>query len=468
MPQQSINYFAAQKNIYVKSIKGFFRTLKWIILWIALLVYYLVPWIRWDRGDNLPNQAVLIDMFKGRAYFFGLEIWPQEIYYITALLIIAAVGLFLITSLLGRVWCGYFCFQTIWTDLFIFVEKVFQGDRNARMKLDKEPLSFNKIWRKALTHITWVIIGLMTGGAWVFYFNDAPTLMGQILDFTVPWSVMMWILSLTASTYIMAGFAREQVCTYMCPYARFQSAMFDENTMIIGYDNRIAEPRGHYKKGDPLDNRGYCIDCTACVQVCPMGIDIRDGLQMECIACGLCIDACDDIMQKVGFDAKLIRYDNYKNLTSNKPQKFNYKMFLRPRTFYYSAIMIIAIAIVLYSMLNRTEISMNIIHDRNPLFVKLSNGNIRNGYDIHILNKSHQDKTYKIHVSNLENSEIKLQAVGQIDNNNILALSNSVNHYRVFITAPVQNNLNHEISLNLVDKNNNSVISQETVFMSKE
>ena len=232
--------FAKQERIYPRRVWGRYRKIKWVAMVLLLGIYYLTPWLRWDRGPYAPSQAILIDLTHTRAYFFGLEIWPQEVYYITGILILAAVGLFFVTSLFGRVWCGYACPQTVWTDLFVWVERIVQGDRNARKKLDESPWTFEKIRKKTLTHIIWLLIGLCTGGAWVFYFNDAPTLIDQMKHLNVPWSVGGWILGLTFSTYMMAGFAREQVCTYMCPYARFQSAMFDKDTLIISYDENHA------------------------------------------------------------------------------------------------------------------------------------------------------------------------------------------------------------------------------------
>lgn len=239
MPQeQEIKLFEKQKRIYPKRVWGRYRKVKWVVMIVTLGIYYLAPWLRWDRGPNLPDQAILIDIPHSRGYFFFIEIWPQEVYYITGILILAAVSLFFVTSLFGRVWCGYSCPQTVWTDLFVWVERIFQGDRATRMRRDKAKMNFDKLWRKLATHSTWLLIGLCTGGAWVFYFNDAPTLMEQIISMEVPWSVGGWILALTGSTYLMAGFAREQVCTYMCPYSRFQSAMFDKDSLVISYDEK--------------------------------------------------------------------------------------------------------------------------------------------------------------------------------------------------------------------------------------
>lgn len=439
---QPVTFFASQKRIYPRDIIGRYRNLKWIAMGILLAVYYFVPWIRWDRGPHAPDQAILIDMPARRAYFFFIEIWPQEIFYITGLLILAAVGLFLATSLLGRVWCGYACPQTVWTDLFIKVEHFFQGDRNARMKLDAGSWSLNKISRKIATHLTWVIIGLCTGGAWVFYFNDAPTLVDQIVHMQVPWSVTSWIFGLTLSTYIMAGYAREQVCTYMCPYARFQSAMFDVDTLIIGYDSARGEQRGSHKQGDSWEGRGHCVDCEQCVNVCPMGIDIRDGLQMQCIACGLCVDVCNSVMDKVGLPRGLIRYDTERNQQERAVAKAAGKSFkdhlriLRPRTIYYSLFMVIVAGIMFYALMTRSMLELHVLHDRNPLFVKLSSGAVRNSYTVKILNKDHDDHDYALTLEGLPEAEIRIEASGNPDSAHLGVLADSVGQFRVLVIMP--------------------------------
>lgn len=464
--EHPIKLFAKQKRLYPKRVWGKYRKIKWVVMIITLAIYYLAPWIRWERGANVPDQAILIDIPHSRAYFFFIEIWPQEVYYITGILILAAVSLFFVTSLFGRVWCGYTCPQTVWTDLFIWVERIFQGDRNNRMRLDKSPYNFDKLWRKLATHITWILIGACTGGAWVFYFNDAPTLMDQIINFDIPWSVGGWIIALTCSTYLMAGYAREQVCTYMCPYSRFQSAMFDKDSLIIGYDETRGEPRGSHKSGESWENRGHCIDCTACVQVCPMGIDIRDGLQMQCIACGLCVDACNNVMDKLELPRGLIRYDTSRNQESranNKPEMTN---FLRPRTIYYSAIISIAAIVMVYSLLQRTPVELHVLHDRNPLFVKLSDGSIRNGYDIKILNKSHEDKVYSISVHGIDNIEVKVQGAGDVSAENLPVFADSIGHFRVFVTAQNQSEIRKDIVFTVKDNDSNVLEDNKTIFMS--
>jgi cytochrome c oxidase accessory protein FixG len=461
-----IQLFAKKARVYPKRVWGTFRKLKWVSMIVLLGIYYLAPFLRWDRGVHAPDQAILIDMPARRAYFFFIEIWPQEVYYLTGILILAAVALFFVTSLFGRVWCGYACPQTVWTDLFVWVERIVQGDRVKRMRLADAPWSFEKLWKMALTHSLWLVIGLLTGGAWVFYFNDAPTLLEQIIHFDVPWGVMSWILALTFSTYLMAGFAREQVCIYMCPYSRFQSAMFDKDTLIIGYDEKRGEPRGKYKKGDSWDGRGHCIDCTACVQVCPTGIDIREGLQMECIACGLCVDACDDIMDKLSLPRGLIRYDTTHNQEAREAGLKERSHLMRPRTAYYSIIIAIVGAAMLYGLMNRAPVELHVLHDRNPLFVKLSDGRYRNGYDIKILNKTHEDKTYSLHLEGLEGAEIRVQGAGNIDTAALPVFADSVGHFRVFVTADKPADVRTNVDFRIEQVGGENADRYEGVFMS--
>lgn len=466
MSEDEIQLFAKHKKLYPRHVSGRYRQLKWWAMGCLLGIYYLVPWLRWDRGEHVPDQAILIDMPSRRAYFFGIEIWPQEVYYLTGLLILAAVGLFFVTSLLGRVWCGYACPQTVWTDLFIWVERVIQGDRVARMKLDQSPWTFTKIRKKVITHFIWLLISLVTGGAWVFYFNDAPTLADQIVHFDIPWMVGGWIIGLTLSTYVMAGWAREQVCLYMCPYARFQSAMFDKDTLIIAYDELRGEPRGKHKQGESWEGKGHCVDCDSCVVVCPQGIDIRDGLQMECIACGLCVDACNAIMDKLRLPHGLIRYDTTHNREArveNKPQKLH---IFRPRTLYYTLIMCAVGGLMVYSLLTRATLDLHVNHDRNPLFVMLSDGQIRNGYQLSILNKTHQDQQYTLSISGLENARMLIQGNQDIAADSLYVLANSVNHFRLFITAPTQNEKRKSVTLTLTKNGSDETDVETSAFLS--
>lgn len=470
-----IVYFEKQKKIYPRSVKGRYRRLKWLAMAVLLGVYYAVPWIRWDRGPLAPSQAVMIDMPSRRAYFFNIELWPQEVYFFAGLMVLAAVALFFVTSLLGRVWCGYACPQTVWTDLFVAVENWVQGDRNARMKLDKSPLSFEKIWKKTLTHSLWIVIALCTGGAWVFYFVDAPTLFDQIIHFDVSHMAGSWILGLTASTYIMAGYAREQVCTYMCPYARFQSAMFDKDTLIIGYDRERGEPRGKHKQGSTWEGRGHCIDCTQCVIVCPMGIDIRNGLQMDCIACGLCVDACNDVMDRKELPRGLIRYDTQNNYERRTvAQKMNQPhvdklSFWRPRTYYYIATMSLIGALMVFAFFTRSAVELSVIHDRNPLYVRLSNGDIRNTYTLKVSNKTHNDHSFRLDVTGVMPRDISVAGAGSPDAQNLQVLADSVGTFRVMLSvdaAAVQHHVRLPVTLKIAGPDAKHSAAMETVFIS--
>lgn len=456
--EPEIQLFEKKKKIYPRRVWGKYRKLKWVAMVTLLGIYYLAPWLRWERGAGVPDQAILIDMPSRRAYFFFIEIWPQEVYFLTGILILAAVGLFFVTSLFGRVWCGYACPQTVWTDLFIWVERIVQGDRNARQRLDAQKWGFEKLWKKTATHIIWLIIGACTGGAWVFYFNDAPTLFDHTIHLSVPFSIWIWILALTLSTYIMAGFAREQVCKYMCPYARFQSAMFDKDTLIITYDEQRGEPR--HKGAAKAEGKGDCIDCGFCEIVCPQGIDIREGLQMECIACGLCVDACNNVMDKIGLPQGLIRYDTQHHL-EHKTRKFRV---IRPRTIYYSAILCVVGGLMLYGLMNRTMLELHILHDRNPLFVQLSDGSIRNSYTIKILNKTHDDKSYSLQLNGLENAQIKVQGTGEVAANNLKVFADSVGHFRVFVTSN-KTLPRTDINFTVIDNNTKNSDTTETIFI---
>lgn len=463
---EPVHYFAKRAKIYPRRTWGRYRKLKWAAMATLLAIYYLTPWLRWDRGAGIPDQAILIDMPARRAYFFFIEIWPQEVYFLTGILILAAVGLFFVTSLLGRVWCGYACPQTVWTDLFIWVERIVQGDRNARMKLDKQRWNLEKLYKKALTHLIWLCIGACTGGAWVFYFNDAPTLADQILHGDVPWSVGIWIIGLTLSTYIMAGFAREQVCTYMCPYARFQSAMFDKDTLIVAYDENRGEPRGKHKAGESWIGKGHCIDCDSCVIVCPAGIDIRNGLQMECIACGLCVDACNHVMDKLDLPHGLIRYDTENNRVARLEARKPGAHILRLRTLWYVAILAVVSTLMVYGLANRAKLEMNIVHDRNPLFVVLSDGSIRNAYRISVLNKTHQDRTYHLQLEGMEADELRVQAAQELTSDSLPVFADSVGHFRVFVTAPVQEKARKNIHFIVEEIDGDLKVKTKSIFMS--
>lgn len=458
------NIFEARKRLYPQNIKGRFRKLKWLLNSVFLSLYLFVPFIRFDRPNTAPDQAILIDLPGSKAYFFFIEIWPQEVYYLAGILIIAAIILFFITSLFGRIWCGYACFQTVWTDIFIALERLFQGDRNDRIILDRRN-SFKKIWRKSMTHLCWIIVSLITGYGFACYFTDAFELTKNLFQGQASLTIVGWISGIAAMTYIMAGFAREHVCTYMCPYSRFQSAMFDKNTLIITYDEKRGEDRGKWRKNDSFENRGHCIDCKQCVVVCPTGIDIRDGLQMECIACGLCIDACDDMMDKVGLPKGLIRYDTMDHITDPTPKK-QFKI-LKPRTILYASIIIIVSTLMLRSLIFKTTLETSIIPDRNPLFVKMSDGSIRNGYTIKIMNKTHEQKIFSLVLSSPEQALLRLQ---NGDLKKLIIEPTQHKAFKVYVTLP--SNLDGGegrgiINFALIDENNNIIKELSGVFIFK-
>ena len=403
--------YQKREPIYPKLVHGKFRVLKWALLIFTLGVYYLLPWVRWPRGAAEPDQAVLVDFAGGRFYFFFIEIWPKELYFVSGLLILSAMGLFLATALFGRVWCGYACPQTVWTDLYIAVERLVEGDRNKRIRLDKAPWTVSKIFKKTTKHGLWLIIAAATGGAWVFYFHDAPTILPQLFTGHAPGSAYLFAGLLTFTTYVLAGTMREQVCTYMCPWPRIQAALTDHETLQVTYRHDRGEPRGAHKKGVSWEGRGDCVDCKACVVACPMGIDIRDGAQLECINCALCIDACDDIMKKVGRPAGLIAYDTDENLARRaKGEKDKIKL-IRSRTVFYAGVFTLISAIMLVALLSRSTFESNILRDRVPPFVKLADGGVRNAYTLKIVNKANEMKTF--HIALESEQPVALSAVGE-------------------------------------------------------
>ncbi len=456
--------YAARRKIFPKRAEGTFRRLKWIVMAITLTIYYVTPWLRWDRGDYAPDQAVLLDLANRRFYFFFIEIWPQEFYYVAGLLVMAGVGLFLVTSTVGRAWCGYTCPQTVWVDLFLVVERAIEGDRNARIKLEAAPWSFDKVAKRVSKHAIWLLIGVLTGGAWVFYFADAPTLFNDLVQFQAPLVAYATIGILTATTYTFGGLMREQVCTYMCPWPRIQAAMLDEHSLTVTYNDWRGEPRSRHAKkaaaaGQPV---GDCVDCNACVAVCPMGIDIRDGQQLECITCALCIDACDDIMTRLGRDQGLISYTTLNDYETNMklasgPQGIDparvrrpgggwidavrhtsWRSVIRPRTLVYFGVWAMIGVAMLVALSMRSELGLNVLHDRNPLYVLLSDGSIQNGYDVKILNMTNAPRAVSFSIEGLPGATVTSpnladEATDRID---LMVEPDLVLPLRVYVRAP--------------------------------
>lgn len=434
--------YAPQKKIYPQRVSGTFRRIKWGLMALCLGVYYLLPLVRWNRGLGAPDQAMLIDFQSQRFYFFFIELWPQEFYYFTGLLILAAFTLFLMNALGGRIWCGYLCPQTVWTDLFYAVERWTEGDRRERIKADAGPLTANRLARRALKQAIWLIIAWWTGGAWVLYFSDAPTLVKDLATFQAPTIAYIWIGILTASTYLLAGHAREQVCLYMCPWPRIQAALTDEWALNVTYKYDRGEPRCSVKKGRAQralgEKIGECIDCNQCVAVCPTGIDIRNGAQLGCIQCGLCIDACDNVMNRIGRPMRLIGYDNDINVqrrTSGKTEVFRP---VRSRTVVYASLIAMVCAVMLHALLTRSLLDLNVLHDRNPVAVKLSAGAIRNGYTLRFLNKRGFDRVIAVDVDGPANVQIHIVGVDPVtpERPMIVLARDTTTEIRVLVTAP--------------------------------
>lgn len=429
--------YRARVKVHPKDVKGRFRRLKWAALGLLLAIYYLAPWLRWDRGPGAPDQALLIDMPARRAYFLWIEIWPQEVYYITFLLLLGAFGLFFATALFGRVWCGFSCPQTVWTDLFMWVERKIEGDRGARIRLDKAPWTPAKIMKRSAKHVAWMVISVLTGGAWVLYFNDAPTLVSDFAHGAVSGNVLFFIGLFAGTTYLLAGFAREHVCTYMCPWPRFQAAMMDEHSMIVSYEAWRGEPRGKAPRDGNYEGRGHCIDCGQCVAVCPTGIDIRDGNQLECIGCGLCIDACNDVMRRIGLPGNLIAYDSVVRQKTRAKGGESKVRFVRARTIIYGVLMVLVAGVMVGLLATRSYLDVSVLRDRNPLYVPLSNGDIRNAYTFKILNKAAVAKEYELTLTGLDGAVMSV--VGNDEEGRSILLSanpDEVTTYRVFIRAP--------------------------------
>ncbi len=458
--------YEKRKKIFPKRAEGRFRRFKWIVMLITLGIYYLTPWIRWDRGAHAPDQAVLVDLAARRFYFFFIEIWPQEFFFVAGLLVMAGFGLFLVTSAIGRAWCGYACPQTVWVDLFLVVERAIEGDRNARMKLDAGPWTLDKLGKRVTKHGIWLAIAVATGGAWIFYFADAPKLLASFVTLQAPPVAYITVAVLTATTYVFGGLMREQVCTYMCPWPRIQAAMVDENSLVVTYNDWRGEPRSrHAKKAAAAGaSVGDCVDCNACVAVCPMGIDIRDGQQLECITCALCIDACDAVMDKIGKERGLIAYATLSDYSANmalatdggtrpidptriragdgsfsgQVRHFDWRIILRLRTVFYFAIWMLAGLGLVFALVSRDRLGLNVIHDRNPQFVVESDGSIRNGYEVKLLNMIPEPRVITLSIEGLPHATMRIsgQEGGDGRSFDIPVQPDKVTAVKVFVTLP--------------------------------
>jgi cytochrome c oxidase accessory protein FixG len=405
--EQIVWLYEKQKKIYPRAVSGWFAGWRWTLVWATQLVFYGLPWLQWN-----DRQAVLFELASRRFYIFGFVLYPQDFIYLTALLLISAYALFLFTAVAGRLWCGYACPQTVYTEIFLWIERKFEGDRMKRMKLDAGPWTVEKLWRKSGKQAAWIAVALWTGFTFVGYFTPIKVLWTEAmtLDFG-PWE-WFWVLFYALATYGNAGFLREQVCKYMCPYARFQSAMLDKDTLIVTYDAARGEPRGTRGRKTDLAaaKLGHCIDCNLCVDVCPTGIDIRKGLQYECIGCAACIDVCQGVMDKMQYPRGLIRYDTQNGLQQRLSRSQEWRRVLRPRVLIYSAILLVVSTAVLFSLVLRTPFKVDVVRDRAALARIVEDGRIENVYRLQIMNASERAQRYRIAVGGL--SGVQLAGAG--------------------------------------------------------
>ncbi len=393
-----VSLYQKTKKIYPRAVSGLFIKWRWALVWLTQIVFYLGPWLQWN-----DRQAVLFELTTRRFYIFGLVLYPQDLIYLSALLMISAYALFLFTAVAGRLWCGYACPQTVYTEIYMWFERVIEGDRAQRMKLDESGWSLDKAWRKTAKQTAWILFGLWTGFTFVGYFTPIRTLWAEAMTLGFgPWE-WFWVLFYGFATYGNAGYMREQVCKYMCPYARFQSAMFDKDTLIISYDEARGEPRGpRSKKVDPAQaGLGSCVDCGLCVQVCPTGIDIRKGLQYECIGCAACVDVCDGIMEKFGYEKGLVRYVTQNGLKDHLGRGQMLRRIFRPRVIVYTGILIAIIVAFGFSLAWRTPFRVDVVRDRATLARIVDEGTVENVYRLQVMNAAEQTQRYRIGVEGL-------------------------------------------------------------------
>lgn len=407
-----VSLYEAQQKIYPRSVSGLFTRWRWVFVWLTQLVFYGLPWLEWGQ-----RQAVLFDLGARRFYLFGLVLYPQDFIYLTGLLVISALSLFLFTAVAGRLWCGYACPQTVYTEIFLWIERRTEGDRSARMRLDAAPMSFNKLWRKGGKHFLWLAVAGWTGFTFVGYFTPILELGQEFVQLRMTSWEVFWVLFYAFATYGNAGFLREQVCKYMCPYARFQSAMFDPDTLIVTYDEERGEPRGaRSRKADPAAlGLGACVDCSLCVQVCPTGIDIRRGLQYECIGCGACADVCDTVMDKLGYARGLVKYSTQNAVQGRWSRAEIWRRVRRPRVLIY-AIILLAVSIALVvSLALRTPLKVDVVRDRGALSRIVAGGMIENVYRIQIMNATESVQHYRLSVSGLPGLTLATESLLQVD-----------------------------------------------------
>jgi len=464
-----ISLYESQDKVYPRSVSGFFTQWRWVMIWLTQLFFYGVPWLEWGQ-----RQALLFNLEAKRFYIFKLVLYPQDLIYLTAILIISALSLFLFTAIAGRLWCGYTCPQTVYTEIFIWIERKIEGDRATRMKLDAAAMSPEKLVRKGAKHFVWIAFALWTGFTFVGYFTPIRELWAAVMSYSLsPWE-MFWVCFYGFATYGNAGFMREQVCKYMCPYARFQSAMFDDDTLIVTYDEARGEPRGgRSRKADASSQKlGSCIDCNLCVQVCPTGIDIRKGLQYECIGCGACADVCDTVMDKMGYERGLVKYSTQNAIDNNWTRSQMLRRILRPRVLIYASILLLLIAALVASLWFRTPFRVDVVRDRGVMARLSDDGKLENVYRLQIMNGTETPQHFTLNVTGIDDIEIETEAAsdnddGEDDIKTILVKPTESRWVIVDLKIPdgSLDSGSHKIKFEIESMETKDVVSEKSVFL---
>ncbi|WP_260675194.1 cytochrome c oxidase accessory protein CcoG [Comamonas aquatica] len=454
--EKSVSFYEAHKKIYPRSISGTFMRWRWLMVWATQLLFYGLPWLDWGQ-----RQMVLFDLGARRFYLFGYVLYPQDFIYLTGLLIISALALFLFTAVAGRLWCGFTCPQTVYTEIFMWIEHKVEGDRSARIRLDQAGWTWEKVWKKSLKQLLWVVFALWTGFTFVGYFVPIRELGSELLALQGGWQIF-WVLFYGFATYGNAGYMREQVCKYMCPYARFQSAMFDKDTLVVSYDTVRGEARGPRKKDADYKAQGLgdCIDCKLCVQVCPVGIDIRNGLQYECIGCGLCIDACNNVMDNMHYPRGLIRLTTQNAVTQRWPRSQILRRIARPRVLIYGAVLVGLSVAMVVSMALREPLKVDVIRDRASLARIVAGGKLENVYRLQVMNATEATQTYHVQVHGLNG--IELVEGGEVE---VLPAQTRGVAVRVQIPYGAAEPGSHHIVFDIDARSGEGRVSEKSVFV---